>query len=272
MNNYELLYILPSGMTGMEIKSIFEEIEKEIKNMGGEKLETLLDHPFLLKTEISKEEGSEELKNLPVIKRKLAYPIKKNRFGFYCLFNFKSEGTNVKEIDKYLKTNSRILRHLLLQADPMTKEGLAQLQKLFARKRSEQEKESKKEELQTAKEEKEKDDRKVLRERKEAVEKEVKEEGVAPLIKEEYKKEAKKEALAIPESEEEKEKTIITEKEIGEREVEKKEAKEELMGKEEKETTEEQPKEKKKAAKKKKKIKLEDLEDKLDEILEDTMI
>lgn len=264
MNNYELLYILPSGMTGIEIKSVFEEIEKEIKGLGGEKLETLLDHPFLLKTEISKEEGSEELKNLPVIKRKLAYPIEKNRFGFYCLFNFKSEGTNVKEIDKYLKTNSRILRHLLLQADPMTREGLAQLQKLFARKRAEQEKESKKEESQTAKEEREKENRKVLREKTEAVEKKIEKKEVAPLIKKEEEKKDEKEARATPDIKEaEKEKVLVPEEK----------AKEEKIGREEeKETAEEQPKEKKKATKKKKKIKLEDLEDKLDEILEDTMI
>lgn len=259
MNNYELLYILPSGMTGIEIKSVFEEIEKEIKGLGGEKLETLLDHPFLLKTEISKEEGSEELKNLPVIKRKLAYPIEKNRFGFYCLFNFKSEGTNVKEIDKYLKTNSRILRHLLLQADPMTREGLAQLQKLFARKRAEQEKESKKEESQTAKEEREKENRKVLREKAEAVEKKIEKKEVAPLIKKD-----EEEAPATPDiKEREKEKAIVPEKKAKEEKIKKEE---------EKETAKEQPKEKKTMTKKKKKIKLEDLEDKLDEILEDTMI
>jgi len=268
MNNYELLYILPSGMTGIEIKSVFEEIEKEIKELGGKKLETLLDHPFLLKTEISKEEGSEELKNLPVIKRKLSYPIKKNRFGFYCLFNFKSEGKNIKEIDKYLKTNSNILRHILLQADPLAKEGLAQLQKLFARKRAEQEKESKKEELQTAKEEREKDDRKVLREKKEVIEKEIEKKETTFLIKKD-----KEEALAIPDDKkEEGEKIIVSKKEIKEEKVEEKEIKEEVTDKEEKETMAEQPKEKKTSTKKKKKIKLEDLEDKLDEILEDTMI
>jgi len=264
MNNYELLYILPSGLTGIEIKSVFEEIEKEIKGLGGEKLETLLDHPFLLKTEISKEEGSEELKNLPVIKRKLAYPIEKNRFGFYCLFNFKSEGTNVKEIDKYLKTNSRILRHLLLQADPMTREGLAQLQKLFARKRAEQEKESKKEESQTAKEEREKENRKVLREKAEAAGKKIEKKEIAPLIKKD-----EEEAPATPdikerEKEKEKEKVIVPEKKAKEEKIKKEEEK--------KETAKEQPKEKKTTTKKKKKIKLEDLEDKLDEILEDTMI
>lgn len=271
MNNYELLYILPSGMTGIEIKSVFEEIEKEIKGLGGEKLETLLDHPFLLKTEISKEEGSEELKNLPVIKRKLAYPIKKNRFGFYCLFNFKSEGSNVEEINKYLKANSRILRHLLLQADPLTREGLAQLQKLFARKRAEQEKEGKKEEARTAKEEREKDDQKILMEKEEVIRKKIEKEKAAPSAGKEGEKKDEEKTLVIPNSKEE-EKVIIPEKEAGKKKAEEIGVKRETAEKEEKETAKEQPKEKKTTAKKKKKIKLEDLEDKLDEILEDTMI
>jgi ribosomal protein S6 len=53
MNNYELLYILSANMTGEEIKTIFEDVEKNILKMGGEKLETLLDHPFLTKAETS---------------------------------------------------------------------------------------------------------------------------------------------------------------------------------------------------------------------------
>jgi ribosomal protein S6 len=269
MNNYELLYILPSGMTGTEIKSVFEEVEKEIKRLGGEKLETLLDHPFLLKTEISKEEGSEELKNLPVIKRKLAYPIKRNRFGFYCLFNFKSEGINVKEIDTYLKSNSRILRHLLLQADPLAKEELTQLQKLFARKRSEQEKESKKEELQTIKEEREKDSLKIIREKKEIIEKEKKERETVLLIEREEKS---MEMLPAPENNREEKETTVSKKDVSEVKIEKKKVEGKIINKEEKKEEKEQLKDKKTITKKKKKIKLEDLEDKLDEILEDTMI
>ena len=251
MNNYELLYILPSNMTGKEIKSAFGDIEKEISKMGGEKLETLLDHPFLSKTEMSKEEGSEELKNLPVVKRKLAYAIKKNRFGFYCLFNFSSEGNKLKEIDKYLKMNKNILRHFMLQADPMSKEELAQLQKLFARKKAEQEKESKKEEAKTAEEQKKKEERKISKTE------EGKKEKIIPKEDIEKKDENKKEK---------------TDEKIAPQELEKEEGKKDEKKDEKKEEEKDEKKEEEKKESKKKKIKLEDLEDKLDEILEDSMI
>jgi len=121
MNNYELLYILPSAMTGTEIKTTFLEIEKKIEGFGGKKLTTLLDHPFLLKTEVSKEEA-DELKDLPIIKKKLAYPIEKNRFGFYCLYNFSSDGKILQELDKYFRMNNNVLRHIIVQEDSMNKE------------------------------------------------------------------------------------------------------------------------------------------------------
>ena len=248
MNNYELLYILPSNMTGKEIKSVFGDIEKEILKMGGEKLETLLDHPFLSKTEVSKEEDTEELKNLPVVKRKLAYAIEKNRFGFYCLFNFSSEGNKLKEIDKYLKMNKNVLRHFILQADPMSKEGLAQLQKLFARKKTEQEKENKKEEAKTIEKTEKEDSKKIS-------EIEDKKEKITPEENTRRKDEDIKgtDEKIAPEKSDEKDKEKVSE---------------------EKEEKEEDKKEesKKKKINKKKKIKLEDLEDKLDEILDNPVI
>ena len=226
MNNYELLYILPSNMAGKEIKDVFLEVEKNILKMGGEKLETLLDHPFLIKAEVSKEEGSEELKDLPIVKKRMAYLVKKNKFGFYCLFNFSSEPENIKEIETYLRMNNNVLRHIIIQEDPMSKEERKELEKLFTRKRTEQEKEKIKEKKEEIK-----------------IEKEIKkpqEIKIAELpTKEEFKKmEEKAEKI--------------------EREDEKKDV--------------EKDKEKEKDSKKKKKMKLEDLEDKLDEILEDTII
>lgn len=248
MNNYELLYILPSNMTGKEIKSVFGDIEKEILKMGGEKLETLLDHPFLSKTEVSKEEDTEELKNLPVVKRKLAYTIEKNRFGFYCLFNFSSEGNKLKEIDKYLKMNKNVLRHFILQADPMSKEGLAQLQKLFARKKAEQEKENKKEEAKAI-EKTEKKDTKKISEIEDKKEKIISEEN----IREKDEDTKGTDEKIAPEKSDEKNKEEIPEE------------------KEEKEEDKKEKSEKKKVNKKKK-IKLEDLEDKLDEILDNPVM
>lgn len=251
MKNYELLYILPSSMTSKEIKENFLEIKENIIKLKGEMLETLLNHPFLLKSEISKDENAEELKGLPVTKRRLAYPIKKNKFGFYCLVNFKSDPENINEINNYLRINRNIARHLIIQEDPMSKKELEKLQGLFARKRAEQEKE--KREVREV-EEKEKREKTKKIEKENALQKKK--------IMEE-KKEEKKEAA-------EKEKT---KKEVGKEKVE--QIKEKLVEKKIKDKTTEEKEEKTKkeeTAGKKKKIRLEDLEDKLDEILEDTMI
>ena len=237
MNNYELLYILPSAMTGAEIKTTFLEIEKKIEGFGGKKLTTLLDHPFLLKTEVSKEEA-DELKNLPIIKKKLAYPIEKNRFGFYCLYNFSSDGKILQELDKYFRMNNNVLRHIIIQEDPMNKEELKQLQKLFARKKAEQDKE----EMATMREE-----TKKIEAPKEVKEVQAPKEKVKKIKAPEEVKEvqAPEETKKIEEPEKTKEAKITKEK-----------------TKEEKKTTKN----------KKVKIKLEDLEEKLDEILEDTML
>ena len=248
MNNYELLYILPANITGEEIKTAFLEIEKNILKMGGKKLETLLNHPFLVKAETSKEEDVEELKNLPIVKRRLAYPIKKNRVGYYCLFNFSSEPGKVKKIDSYLRMNNIVIRHLIIQASPMTKDEIQLLEKLFARKRAEQEKQEKEKKEKS----KPKEGRKEIKKEETAV---LKRQKLEPVGKEEIKK--TEEAVK---AEKKKEEGVAGEvekkqKEIKEDEVEKK--------KEDKE---------RKTTVKKKKIKLEDLEEKLDEILEDTSI
>ncbi|HMA64353.1 MAG TPA: 30S ribosomal protein S6 [Chitinispirillaceae bacterium] len=45
-------------------------------------------------------------------KRQLAYTIRKRRSGYYCLFFFEGEGDAVTALDKYIKLNPNILRHL----------------------------------------------------------------------------------------------------------------------------------------------------------------
>ena len=244
MNNYELLYILPANIASEEIKTAFLDIEKNILKLGGKKLETLLDHPFLVKAETSKEEDVEELKSLPIVKRRLAYPIKKNRVGFYCLFNFSSEPSKLKEIDSYLKMNDIVIRHLIIQANPITKDEIKLLEKLFARKRNEQEKQ-----------EREKQDKLKSREKK----KEIKKEETTVLKRQEAKPAGEKEIKKIEGDVKAESKTEKKEEKDIVEETEKKQKKTE-EDKEEKTTT------------KKKKIKLEDLEDKLDEILKDTSI
>lgn len=237
MKKYELLYILPASETSEEIVKNFNDVQKHIEKYGGKMLETLLDHPFLTKTGMSKDEESDEIKALPVVKRKLAYPIKHEKFGFYCLVNFEAEGKKIEDIDEYLRLHSKSLRHIIIEADPMTKEELELLQTLFARKKAEQDKEEAERESRIKEE-----PRRVIR-REEPVEKPAEEKsekiekvGDLPEITVEEKKEEK-----VKESKKETEKEKESEKED-------------------------------KKAGKKSKIKLEELEDKLDEILEDTIV
>lgn len=262
MKNYELLYILPASKTSEEVVKDFQDVQKHIEKFGGVMLETLLEHPFLAKT-TGKEEEPEELKAIPVTKRKLAYPIKHEKFGFYCLVNFQAETKKIEDLDEYLRLNNDVLRHIILQADPMIKEELELLQTLFARKKAEQDKEeAEQRETAAAKEEARKASRresieakpaekveKVEPESESSVEEPVKEEVVTE-VKEEKKDEDKK----------------------AEKEPAKEEAKEKKKAVENKKTeTEEESREEKKSSRKSK-IKLEELEDKLDEILENTIV
>jgi len=272
MTNYELLYILPSNLTSKEIAANFKDIRENIEKLGAKMLVTLVDHPFLVKAEASKEEETEDLKGLTIVKKKLAYAIKKNKIGFYCLVNFSIDGADVQKIDRYLALNNTVLRYIIVQADPMTPDELALLHKLFARKRAEQEKEEK---------DREKEEREAREEKKEIrIEKPVLKEVKKEEAKEEIpEKEEKKEAVEVKEEpkekvevKEEKKKEVKKEKKEEEPKEEKKKAKKEKTKEEKTEEAEEPKEEKKKDGKRKKKIKLEDLEDKLDEILEDTMI
>ena len=45
-------------------------------------------------------------------KRVLAYTIRKKKTGVFCLFLFEGEGSAVIALDKYVKLNTNVLRHL----------------------------------------------------------------------------------------------------------------------------------------------------------------
>lgn len=254
MKNYELLYILPASETSEEIVKNFQDVQTHLEKFGATMLETLLEHPFLTKAGMSKEEESDEIKALPVVKRKLAYPVKHEKIGYYCLVNFSAEGKKIQDIDEYLRLNKAVLRHIILEADPMTREELERLQTLFARKKAEQDKEE-------AENGKGREERKsARREASEEKKEEAKAEATAEEVKTEEKEEERKETVVeeAPKAEEKKEEV---KEEAPTEKVEKEEKKEEAR-----------PEKKDESKGKKSKIKLEELEDKLDAILEDTIV
>lgn len=232
MQKYELLYILPASLTSEEIVKNFTEIQQKLEKLHAKPLETLLEHPFLAKTNTAKEEEPLELHNLPVVKKRLAYPIKHEKVGFYCLVNFEVKPKYILEIDKYLRHNNNVLRHMITVADPMTQEELVALQELFARKKAEQDRE------EMEKDGKNKDGLKKNK-RVEKVEQQILEENNADQQEEIQPTEESLEDVTVTTTEDKK------------------------TNKDNKKTS---------STSKKSKIKLEELENKLDEILENAIV
>ena len=96
------MYIIGSETSDDEIPKVAEEIKKFITDSGGmiEKYE---------------EPG----------KKKLAYPIKKSRIGYYVIVNFSAPPEKVSEIEHRIRTTQNIIRYLILNMD----EALTQMEK-----------------------------------------------------------------------------------------------------------------------------------------------
>jgi small subunit ribosomal protein S6 len=89
--HYEILFIVPNKFTEDEAKTVSSQVEKVITENEG-------------KITFSEFWG----------KKKLAYEIKHNAYGYYSLFEFDLEGQNLAKIDKNLRLSTDILRHQII--------------------------------------------------------------------------------------------------------------------------------------------------------------
>lgn len=93
MKNYELVYVL---------KPV---IEDEAKDAVLDKVKAII-------------EASGEVESVDVWgNKKLAYEIQKFREGFYVLVNFKATVDVPKEIDRNLKINDTVIRHMIVSLE-----------------------------------------------------------------------------------------------------------------------------------------------------------
>lgn len=65
--------------------------------------------------------GAENIKNPGLVRIKLAYPVKKESFGFWGFTDFEAKPESVQEIKSDLKTVSEVLRLAILNAPPAVK-------------------------------------------------------------------------------------------------------------------------------------------------------
>ncbi|MBU4332617.1 30S ribosomal protein S6 [Patescibacteria group bacterium] len=95
LNHYELLYIIPVNFTEKEVKPIIDKINNLIKSTGGK---------------IVHEEK--------LVKRKLAYPIKHVRHGYFIANEVDSNPETIEKLTKELKLVPEVLRFQVTKKRP----------------------------------------------------------------------------------------------------------------------------------------------------------
>jgi small subunit ribosomal protein S6 len=93
---YEAMYIADPGLTEHEVETLAERLKTEIVGKGGEIV---------------------DLQHLG--KKRLAYPIRRRRDGFYFLLCFRLARNLLSELKAGYRLNERVLRFLILKKKEM---------------------------------------------------------------------------------------------------------------------------------------------------------
>lgn len=129
--HYEILFILPNKFTEDEAKKVMDKVGQLITTTGGQ----LTHNEFWGK-------------------KKLAYEIKHNAYGYYGLFEFDLEGKLLAAIDKNLRLSADILRHQIVVKKVKSAEEIARAEairaKIDSKKAADKKKEEKEEKASTA--------------------------------------------------------------------------------------------------------------------------
>jgi len=91
---YELMYVINPVLSAEQTKEIVERVGEYLTSNGAEVTDTV-------------ETGSQ----------RLAYPIEKKRNGYYVNVFFNAAGPFIAKLDRALRINEDILRHLVLRYD-----------------------------------------------------------------------------------------------------------------------------------------------------------
>jgi len=140
-SHYEMLFIIPNRFTEEEAKTVSEKTEKMVADNGGQ---------------ITHREYWG--------KKKLAYEIKHNGYGYYSLLEFDLGGANLAKLNQVLKLSNDILRHQIISKKVKSNEEIARDEKIQAKidsKRAAEKSKVKEEETKQAEKGKTKDDKRV---------------------------------------------------------------------------------------------------------------
>ncbi len=108
--HYEILFIVPNKFTEDEAKTIASKVEAMVTDVNG----TITHSEFWGK-------------------KKLAYKINHNEYGYYGLFEFDLEKENLPKFDKHLRLSTEILRHQIVSKKRKTEEDIKRDEKIQAK-------------------------------------------------------------------------------------------------------------------------------------------
>jgi len=94
LRQYELIYVLSPEMDDESVKEFHTQISEIVGNLGG------------------------EIENTDIWgRRRLAYEINNHREGIYVLELINGPGAMVGELDRRLRVNDQVLRHIVVRVD-----------------------------------------------------------------------------------------------------------------------------------------------------------
>ena len=93
LNDYETVFILPPDYSPQRVDEFIEKIKALVTKNGGE-------------TTVIDKWG----------RRRLAYPIKRHREGFYVFLMFKAPGPLLAELTQFFRVNEDVVRHIVCKA------------------------------------------------------------------------------------------------------------------------------------------------------------
>ncbi len=140
LGSYEILFIVPNKFTEEEAKKVISNLKDLIESNEGK---------------ITYEEYWG--------KKKLAYKIKHNEYGYYALYQFDLEREKLADLNRLIRLNNEVLRHQIISINKQSEEEIkAKIAKKEeeAKKRQEQKKENKVEDKKEDKKEIKKEDEK----------------------------------------------------------------------------------------------------------------
>lgn len=108
--HYEILFIIPNKFTDDEAKTVAEKVGQVITTNGGQ----------ITHTEYWG-------------KKKMAYEIKHNAYGYYGLFEFDLEGNLLAKVDQNLRLSADVLRHQIIIKKAKSEKEIARAQVIRAK-------------------------------------------------------------------------------------------------------------------------------------------